>query len=138
MADVNRIGLRALTLVVALAALAAGAPVAATGDCPGMRSCCPMMTGGVSRAATRASCATGASFVPALSCCATEAAPATAPPDAAALAPATTAPSADAPRVDADAGEPLLPAPTEPVAERARAERQHALGLFTLHRALLN
>jgi len=138
MAAVNRIGLRAHTLVLALAAIAAGAPVIATGDCAGMRSGCPMMTEGVCRSVTRAHCATGASIAQALSCCATEAAPATAPPDAAALAPAATASCADAARVDADAGEPPLPAPTEPVAARARAERKHALGLFTLHRALLN
>lgn len=138
MGAVNRIGLRALSLVLVLAALAAGAPAIAAGDCPGMQGGCPMMTGGVSRTATRAHCATGASFAPALSCCATEAAPATAPPDAAALAPAATAPDLGASGADADAGELPLPAPTEPAADRARAERRHALGLFTLHRALLN
>jgi len=138
MSAVNRIGRSALALGIVLAALAAGTPLAAADDCPGMGSGCPMMTGGVSRAVTRASCATGASFAPALSCCATEAAPAPAPTDAAAPAPTTTAPGADASGVDAFAGEPRLPAPTAPAADRARAERRHALGLFTLHAQLLN
>jgi len=138
MAGVNRIVRPTLSVTLVLAALAVGAPVFGTESCPGMASGCPMMTEGVARAATRAHCATGPSFAPALSCCATEAAPAPVPSDAAAPAPATTAPGVDASGVGADAGEPPLPAPTEPVADRARAERRHALGLFTLHSALLN
>ena len=119
-------GFRALSVVLALAALAAGVPAAAL-PCAGFDHCGTMMAAG-------SGCSPAVGLVAAMSCC--EAAPS---PAATPAAPALTMPSS---KLDPPAAEPALvaeafatiaAAPAAPVAERSRAEKRHSQGLFALN-----
>jgi len=124
----RRLAVFALVVVAALA----GVPVT-TADCsPG--DGCPMAGVGC---APRGACASGAAWSVAMTCCDRATPPATGPAAAATLTTAAAATTPLAVTVER-VSEPPAPAPTTPSAERSRAERRHAVGLFTLFLVLLN
>jgi len=126
-------GRRLAVLALVLAAALSGVPVAA-GDCaPG--DGCPMA--GVGCGMRADSCPRGAVWSVAMTCCGAPATPATAPVEVATIASAAAQPAPIAAAIER-APEPPAPAPTAPSAERDRAERRHAVGLFTLFLVLLN
>lgn len=125
-------GRRLAVLALVVAAALAGVPVA-TADCsPG--DGCPMAGVGCT---PRAACARGAVWSVAMTCCDRPLPPATGPAGVATLTSAAAAPTPLAAAIER-APEPPAPAPTAPTAERSRAERRHAVGLFTLFLVLLN
>ncbi len=85
----------------------------------------------------RASCAEGAVWSVAMGCCDRPAPAATGATEAAVVAPAAAAPAPLADAVER-ALETVAASSTSARAELARAERRHAVGLFTLFLVLLN
>jgi 2-oxoglutarate dehydrogenase E2 component (dihydrolipoamide succinyltransferase) len=126
-------GRRRTVLALVVAAALAGVPVAGDDCSPG--DGCPMA--GVGCSSRAAACPRGPVWSVAMTCCGAPATPATAPADVATIAPAAPLPAPLAAAVER-APEPPAPAPTAPAAERSRAERRHAVGLFTLFLVLLN
>jgi hypothetical protein len=116
------------TLALALAVLAAAAPLAA--DACGGAARCPMMR--MARAIGHGACGGELQLLPETSCCRPAPEPATAPAAAGVAAPALAAPALAAALVPASAVALALPAPVAAVAERSRAEQRHALGVFLL------
>jgi hypothetical protein len=125
-------GRRLIALTLAFATAAAAGIPAAAGACASA-DCCPLAAVGC---APRSACAAGPLWSVATGCCDRPAPAATGTTEVAALAAAAAAPAPLAAEIERTPEPPAL-SPTSSRAERARAERRHAVGLFTLLHILL-